>query len=113
VTSSDGQENVAYTNVTDRDGWLKLTAQGFTFSNPVISAKLTQAPDPTPTPTAKPAPVATPTATSTPIVAPVPAVTPTGGASGKKVTITCVKGKATRNVTAVSPKCPAGFKKKN
>jgi hypothetical protein len=30
----------------------------------------------------------------------------------KATTITCVKGKTTRKVTAVNPKCPAGFKKK-
>jgi hypothetical protein len=30
----------------------------------------------------------------------------------KKSTITCVKGKTTKKVSAVSPKCPAGFKKK-
>jgi hypothetical protein len=30
----------------------------------------------------------------------------------KKTTITCVKGKTTKKVTAVNPKCPAGFKKK-
>jgi hypothetical protein len=42
VTSSEGQENVAVTSVTERDGWLKLSALGFTFSSPTISAKLTQ-----------------------------------------------------------------------
>jgi hypothetical protein len=31
---------------------------------------------------------------------------------GKKTTITCVKGKLIKKVTAVSPKCPAGYKKK-
>lgn len=30
----------------------------------------------------------------------------------KKTTITCVKGKVTKKVTAVSPKCPKGYKKK-
>jgi S1-C subfamily serine protease len=30
----------------------------------------------------------------------------------KRVTITCVKGKMTKKVTAVSPKCPTGYKKK-
>jgi hypothetical protein len=30
----------------------------------------------------------------------------------KKKTITCVKGKLTKKVTAVSPKCPTGYKKK-
>lgn len=42
VTSSEGQENVAVTSVTENDGWLKLSALGFTFSSPTISAKLTQ-----------------------------------------------------------------------
>ena len=30
----------------------------------------------------------------------------------KKTTITCIKGKLTNKVTAVKPKCPAGYKKK-
>jgi hypothetical protein len=30
----------------------------------------------------------------------------------KKTTITCVKGKITKKVTAVNPKCPTGYKKK-
>ena len=30
----------------------------------------------------------------------------------KKITITCVKGKLTKKVTAVKPACPAGYKKK-
>lgn len=33
-------------------------------------------------------------------------------AAKKKVTITCVKGKLTKKVTAVKPKCPKGYKKK-
>jgi hypothetical protein len=33
------------------------------------------------------------------------------GAS-KKSTIICVKGKLTKKVTAVNPKCPSGYKKK-
>jgi len=32
--------------------------------------------------------------------------------SSKKSTITCVKGKLTKKVTAVNPKCPSGYKKK-
>jgi hypothetical protein len=30
----------------------------------------------------------------------------------KKTTITCIKGKVTKKVTAVKPVCPAGYKKK-
>lgn len=44
VNSSDGQQQVAYTSVTNKDGWLKLRAEGFSFSNKTISAKLTQEP---------------------------------------------------------------------
>jgi hypothetical protein len=33
-------------------------------------------------------------------------------AASKKTTITCVKGKLTKKVTAVKPKCPSGYKVK-
>lgn len=33
-------------------------------------------------------------------------------ATNKKTTITCIKGKLTKKVTAVKPKCPVGYKKK-
>ena len=33
-------------------------------------------------------------------------------AASEKITITCVKGKLTKKVIAVKPKCPAGYKKK-
>ena len=33
-------------------------------------------------------------------------------AATKKVTITCRKGKLTKNVIAVKPKCPSGYKLK-
>jgi hypothetical protein len=57
----------------------------------------TNKPSVIPTPTATPTPVATPTPTAKPVV---------------KKTITCVKGKKTIKKTAVSPKCPAGYKLK-
>ena len=34
------------------------------------------------------------------------------GSANKKTTITCIKGKTTKKFTGVSPKCPAGYKKK-
>jgi NAD(P)-dependent dehydrogenase (short-subunit alcohol dehydrogenase family) len=33
-------------------------------------------------------------------------------AAPKKITITCVKGKVTKKVTAIKPVCPTGYKKK-
>ena len=36
----------------------------------------------------------------------------TANSSAKKITITCMKGKLTKKVTAVKPVCPTGYKKK-
>jgi hypothetical protein len=71
--------------VTEKDGWLKLQAAGFTFSEKTIRLKLDQA--------------------KTEVAAP-------PKAPAKKVTIQCVKGKTVKKVTAVTPKCPAGYKKR-
>jgi hypothetical protein len=81
VTSSDGAEQVATTSVSEQDGWLKLSAKGFTFSDPVIKATLTQ-----------------PTA---------PKVVPQSPA--KLVKILCARGKSIKSVEATNPKCPAGY----
>jgi hypothetical protein len=95
ITSDEGEKKVATTIVNEKNGWLYLSAKGFTFSSPTINVKLSQekviAPTPTPTPS------------ESPVVTTV---------AKKKVTISCVKGKTTKKVTAVSPKCPAGYKKK-
>ena len=102
VTSSDGgQQSVATTVVNETNGWLHLSAAGFTFSSPTLKVKLTQdanavAASPTPTPAAGDDLLSQ--KVSAPIV--------------KKLTITCVKGKVTKKVSAVAPKCPAGYKKK-
>jgi hypothetical protein len=40
------------------------------------------------------------------------ATTVTKAVASKKVTITCVKRKLTKKVTAIKPKCPAGYKRK-
>ena len=51
----------------------------------------------------------------TPVATPTPTATPTPVATAKPVvkkTITCVKGKKTVKKTAISPKCPAGYKLK-
>jgi hypothetical protein len=94
VVSDNGQTSVATTIFGEKNGWVELAAYNFGFSAPTVSVKLTQEPEvvvaPTPTPT--------PTASANPVV--------------KKVTITCIKGKTSKKVTAVKPKCPTGYKKK-
>ena len=42
VTGSRGERKVATTTVTERNGWLKLAAYGFTFSSPKIVVKIKQ-----------------------------------------------------------------------
>lgn len=94
VSSSDGTPSVATTVISERDGWLKMTAGGFTFSTPSIKVKLSQD-----TPAPAPSASATPAASATPVLP-------------KKTSITCIKGKTVKKVTAIKPKCPVGYKKK-
>jgi len=95
IVNDQGNQKVATEILGEKNGWLYLSAGGFTYSSPTIKVKLEQdKPAPTPTPTPTPTPSA-----STKTVA-------------KKVTITCIKGKTSKKVTAVKPKCPAGYKKK-
>ena len=106
IVSSDGTSQVATTAVREKDGWLYLSANGFTFSSPTVRVKLSQeVVTPTPTPTSTPTPVVTETASPTPT----PTLTPS---PTKKITITCIKGKVIKKVTAIKPLCPKGYKKK-
>ena len=66
----------------------------------------------TPTPVVTPTPTPTPTPTITPTPSPTPTVIVTAVPLAKKTTITCVKGKLVKKVTAVKPVCPKGYKKK-
>jgi hypothetical protein len=89
IINETGEASVATTVVNEKDGWLRLAAYGFTFSSPTVKVTLTQE---------APKQASAPKATVT-----VPA---------KKTSINCVKGKTSKKVTAVNPKCPTGYKKK-
>ena len=97
IASEDGSPSVAVTTLNQKDGWLRLSANGFHYSTPQIKVKLAEE---------KPA-VAAPTPTKT------PALPLTSGQAAAKLlkTITCVKGKQVKKMTAISPSCPKGFKK--
>jgi hypothetical protein len=75
-------------------------------------AVATPTPTPTPVATATPTPTPTPSETVAPTPTPSATVIATVKPTAKKTTITCVKGKTTKKVTGVNPKCPAGYKKK-
>jgi hypothetical protein len=78
IISSDGTSQVATSSVTEKDGWLYLSANGFTFSSPTVRVKLTQeapaVPAPTPTPVPEP-PVVVPPSTGSTTPPPQPVVT--------------------------------------
>jgi hypothetical protein len=109
IVSSDGTSQVATSSVIEKDGWLYLSANGFTFSSPTVRVKLTQEAPAVPAPT--PTPVVTETPPTIEVAAPV-AVKKPNPIAARKVTITCTKGKAVKKVTAVKPVCPKGYKKK-
>jgi hypothetical protein len=94
VVSDNGQSSVATTVFGERDGWVELAAYNFGFSAPTIRVKLSQEAEVS----ATPLPTPTPSAFAKPAL--------------KAVTITCVKGKLTKKVTGIKPKCPAGYRKK-
>jgi hypothetical protein len=82
VVSSDGQTKTALTTFQEANGWVKLSARGFTFSNPTVEVKFTQK--------------------ATPIQAKRTTIT----------CVSVKSAKLTKKVTGTNPKCPSGFKKK-
>ena len=101
VVSADGEKQVATTRLTESKDWIHLSAYNFGFSSPTIQMKLEQE--------------AEKTVISTPLPTPTPQAKneiQSTNAANKKMTITCIKGKMARKVTAINPKCPVGYKKK-
>jgi hypothetical protein len=84
VISSNGSTQVATTTLTENSGWLRMSAKGFTFSDPTIKVKISQS-------GSKPAQASPNTS--------------------KIFSIVCKKGKLVKKVTGTKPVCPAGYKK--
>jgi hypothetical protein len=89
ILSEDGSPQVATQTINEKNGWLTLSANGFSYSSPTIAVKLSQE-------AAAPSPSATSKSPS--------------WAQGTK-TITCTKGKLKKKVSGFNPKCPSGYKK--
>jgi hypothetical protein len=96
VVSDAGEKVVGTTIVKSDDEWVELTAANFEFSSPTLRVKFSE--------NISKFEVAT---------APSPTATLAPSAIAKKSTITCIKGKNSKKITGVTPKCPAGYKKKN
>ncbi len=96
VVSADGVEQSSTTSVAEKDGWMHLSANGFTFSNPTLRVKMQQ----TPIKIESAAPGAA-TSVTAPTVKPITK-------SSQKV-ISCKKGKVIKKITGTKPRCPSGY----
>ncbi len=86
IVSADGEPSVATTLVREKNNWIFLQANNFTFSTPTVRVQFTQE------------------APAKPVIVPIAKV--------KKISITCVKGKTSKKITAIKPTCPPTYKKK-
>ena len=106
VTAKDGSQKVSTTVFASSDKYLTFRAAGFSFSTSTIRVKLSNEKGSTAVKTALPdiflETIGQPIKTT-----PIKEVTPK-----KAISITCVKGKLTKQISGTSPKCPAGYKKK-
>jgi hypothetical protein len=82
MISSSGEVQITTLSASIRDGYFVFDVSGFHYSSGTIRLQMAK----------------TGTSTQT--------------ATVKKITITCTKGKLTKKVTGVKPKCPSGYKKK-
>jgi len=109
ITNDSGATQVSTSVLKLVNDFYHFHIGGFTFSSPKIKIKLIAPPTsggtPEVTPTVEPKESEVKPAAAAQAVIPI-AVSP------KKVTITCVKGKSIKKISAVSPKCPSGYKKK-
>jgi hypothetical protein len=94
ILNSEGTSSIVTQSLQRQSGFYYFNINGFGFSAPTIRIKLTDE-----------------VAVVKPTPAPVPSSPATATAAVRK-SITCVKGKTTKKVTSISPKCPAGYKKK-
>jgi hypothetical protein len=83
VINQDGSSSITTAVATTQNGMLKFNIAGFGYSAPSIRIKMSKK-----------------------------AFSMTIPDIAKSTTITCVKGKVTKKIKAVAPKCPAGYKKK-
>ena len=89
ILSADGKTSVTTQTLKSSLGFYYFNISGFGFSAPTIRVKLAQN-----------------SGSAAPILPEDKVPTAT------KSTIICLKGKTTKKVTAVKPKCPTGYKKK-
>ena len=104
VNSDGGVQEIATEILTVKNGWMQLSAKNFTFSAPTIRIKLTQ--------DQAVKPVENSSSTQSEEVSKASKVSAPAVSAKKIKVIKCVKGKLSRKISGVNPKCPKGFKAK-
>jgi hypothetical protein len=97
IESRSGEKKIKTVSLREKDGYIRLSVGGFTFSQPTIKVVFSQAPASTPSPTATSSSSTSDSVTSI---------------KDSHSVITCIKGGKTKKVSGVKPKCPKGFKKR-
>jgi hypothetical protein len=113
VTSLDGEKKISTIGLASRDGFITFRATGFTYSANAIQVKLSSSSNGVALKNDLPDYVFPMEQISkeAPKIEVTPN-TPNAVRVNQRTTITCIKGKVSKKVTAVSPKCPTGYKKK-
>ena len=111
-TVAEGGSTAATANVSAKNGKIVIQVSGFEYPDPMLDISL----NPAYTDLGKPSSDGNMTvkASDQQMSTPKKSTTATSRGSvakAKTITISCVKGKTTKKVTAVKPVCPAGFKK--
>lgn len=107
IVSEDGSTQVATQTVNETDGWLNLSANGFTYSAPTISVKMSQAP-------AADVAIEPTTPSPSPSQSPLTNDVCTNDAPCFKVKVTCKKGSTVKTLIGQwrnPPRCPKGYKR--
>lgn len=107
--TGEQDQKIAVTTMTESKGWMKLSAYGFNFSSPKIQVRLSQVKEEEPKIELQKVESPPVPAQSTQVKS---AAAKPQTVVAKKKSITCVKGKLTKKVSGLNPKCPTGFKKK-
>jgi len=112
VRTGAGGSTAATANVSAKNGKIVIQVSGFEFPDPMLDISL----NPAYNDLGKPSGDSNMTVKASDKQMSTPKKSTTESSKGtvvkaKTVTISCVKGKTTKKVTAVKPECPAGYKK--
>lgn len=98
VLSAEGVEQTSTTSVAEKNGWMHLSANGFTFSSPTLRVRMQQVPTKIETSTSGDS-----KSISSGAIKPI--------TKGLQKVVVCKKSKTIKKITGLKPKCPTGYVK--